>query len=86
MAAVQALNHYKINCPKRAAVTRNIWALQVSLGLHLEVRHIAGTDNTVADALSRLKGDPQVQAFRSKAPHLELTVLDPHYCELNYDI
>ena len=67
-------------------MTHNIWALQVSLGLHFEARHIAGCHNTVADALSRLKDATQVQAFKAKLPHLGVTILTQSYCELNLDI
>ena len=86
MAAVHTLAHHKIVCPQLATVARNIWSLQVSLGVHLEVHHIAGKLNATADALSRFKSISQIQAFELANPGLQVTMASDTLCNLNVDI
>ena len=86
LAAVHTLAHHKIVCPQLATVARNIWSLQVSLGVHLEVQHIAGKLNATADALSRFKSISQIQVFELANPGLQVTMASDNLCQLNVDI
>ena len=69
-----------------STVARNIWSLQVSLGVHLEVQHIAGKLNTTADALSRFRSEAQLADFRHAHPGIQVTLAFADLCALNENI
>ena len=52
-AAVCALGKGRIRDPFMQAVARSVWLIAASKGISLVYEHIAGTDNCIADALSR---------------------------------
>ena len=53
LAVVQVLQEGKARDPLLATIARNIWMLTSIFNIHLSVSHIAGTNNAVADLLSR---------------------------------
>ena len=86
MAAVHTLTHYKITCHQLATVARNIWALQVSLSLHIEARHIAGCNNALADTLSRIESPAHFEQFCQAHATLSVCQLGPTWCQLDTEI
>ena len=44
----------KIKDPFLAACIRNIWLITATLDINLEISHVRGVDNDIADLLSRL--------------------------------
>ena len=54
LAVVQVVETSKTKDPFLAACIRNIWLITATLDINLEVSHIRGADNHMADLLSRL--------------------------------
>ena len=54
LAVVQVVETSKTKDPFLAACIRNIWLITATLDINLEVSHIRGADNHIADLLSRL--------------------------------
>ena len=54
LAVVQVVETSKTKDPFLAACIRNIWLITAALDINLEVSHIRGADNHIADLLSRL--------------------------------
>ena len=54
LAVVQVVETSKTKDPFLAACIRNIWLITATLDINLEVSHIRGADNQIADLLSRL--------------------------------
>ena len=59
MAGVKVLASGKNKNKVLATCARNIWLLSSLCNITLQVDHIPGTDNTVADLLSRFKFDEE---------------------------
>ena len=87
MAVVKVLASSKNKDKVLATYARNIWLLSSLYNITLQVDHIPGRDNTVADLLSRFKFDEE--------SYLKLNqyITHPHWIPthidltcLNYDI
>ena len=65
MAVVQVVDSGKTKDPYLAACLRHLWLLTASYDSGLEVEHIQGSKNIIADLLSRLYSDKptDVQLF-----------------------
>ena len=57
MAVVQVASSGRTKDPFLGACIRNIWLITATHDIELEVKHIQGTKNVLADALSRIYSD-----------------------------
>ena len=53
-AVVQVIGNSKTKDPVLAACLRNIWLITASYDIDINIKHIAGIKNNIADALCRL--------------------------------
>ena len=53
MAVVEVIKSGKARDPILGACARNLWLMSAIYNIHICITHISGTDNTVADLLSR---------------------------------
>ena len=79
-AVVTILNSGKTRDPTLAAISRNIFMQCASYDIHLEVQHLPGKSNTVADLLSRWQETKDAEAkLSSLVPHFtNIPVLQQH--------
>ena len=54
LAVVQVVETGKTKDPFLTACIRNIWLITATLDINLEISHVRGVDNDIADLLSRL--------------------------------
>ena len=62
LAVVQVVQTSKTKDPFLAACIRNIWMFTAVLDIEIEIDHIKGINNTMADLLSRLYSDKAVDS------------------------
>ena len=62
LAVVQVVQTSKTKDPFLAACIRNIWMITAVLDIEIEIDHIKGINNTIADLLSRLYSDKAVDS------------------------
>ena len=79
-AVVHVLNSGKTRDLTLAAIARNIQLQVATWDINLQVNHIAGKDNHIADLLSRwsLMGDPQVNLNRLLPQHQWVEICETH--------
>ena len=61
IAVVQVVATGKIKDRFLAACIHNVWLITAALDIDLRISHIKGSDNDVADLLSRLHSDTYVE-------------------------
>ena len=60
MAVVQVASSGRTKDPFLGACIRNIWLITATLDIELEIKHIQGSKNILADALSRIYSDKDI--------------------------
>ena len=87
LAVVTVCGRGYTKCRHLGAMTRNIWLLTAMWDIELEVVHIPGKHNKIADMLSRMDSH---KAFEATINHLIRDPIwhqiDPSFFEINYDI
>lgn len=86
MVAVHTLAYHRASVPNLMKVARNIWHLTTRYNITLQVKHIEGASNTLADALSRIQTPTHLQRLKSANPSLQIVELSPSWCDLRTDI
>ena len=79
-AVVSVLRSGKTRDPYLAACARNIWYASTTYDIDLQYAHIRGTDNKIADVLSRWQGSPQ------EVQWLHSHVMNPIWLHVSYDL
>ena len=71
-----------------AACIRNIWLLTAVHDIELEVNHIPGAKNEVADLLSRLHADNNINSklLRKLQQEFIWDYVPPQYFDLNFSL
>ena len=62
LAVVQLVENSKTKDPFLAACIHNIWLINATLDINLEISHVRGVDNDIADLLSRLYSHKSVNS------------------------
>ena len=60
LAVVQVVQTNKTKDPFLAACIRNIWLITATQDIEIQIEHVKGVNNTIADLLSRIFSDKSI--------------------------
>ena len=88
LAVVQVVNSGKTKDMFLATCIRNIWLLTAVYDIELEVAHIPGAKNEVADLLSRLHADNNInhELLQKLQQEYIWDYVPPQYFDLNFSL